>query len=246
LKGAAVLQNLLPLLPRRIGSAGAAIAFGLAAVGCGLWLAGARFSRPLLAIAATAGGGAIGFQSPHWFGWTIDPWAVAVLGALLLGVCGFLAHRWLAAAGLGVVLAAWGVLAAVTPSGLGGHLFAALIPREIIWAQLADFPNSIPNGIIELMLVAGGVGLVGGTTVALLWPRVGVTLFWTLLGLTLTLVSAVVATQAVHPAYLRLIPRPRGEALALFSLLGLGMAVQWRMAFHKRPASRAGKSHNPA
>jgi len=241
-----VFQNLLPLLPRRIGSAGAAVAIGSAAVGCGLWLAGARFSRPLLAIAATAGGGAIGFQTPRWFGWTIDPFAVAVLGALLLGIVGFFAHRWLAAAGLGIVLAVWAILEAVSPGGLGGQLFTALVPREIVWAQMANFPNSVPNSVIEMMLVAGGAGLIGGTTVALVWPRVGVTLFWTILGLTLTLVSAVVAAKAVHPATLRLFPRPDAEALTLLSLLAVGMAVQWRMAFHKRPANRPGKSPNPA
>jgi hypothetical protein len=240
-----VFQNLVPLLPRRIGSAGAAIAVTSAAVGCGLWLAGARFSRPLLAFAATVGGGAIAYQTPRWFGWTIDPIAVAVLGAILTGVFGFLAHRWLAAAGLGIVLAVWAIAEAVGPGGLGGQLFTALVPREIVWAQLADFPNSVPNGIIELMLVAGGAGLIGGTTVALLWPRVGVTLFWTILGLTLTLVSAVVAAKAVHPASLRLMPRPREEAVALLTLLGIGMAVQWKMAFRKRPAGRPAKSPTP-
>ena len=113
-----MIQNLLPLLPRRIGMVEFAGLAGSLVIGCGLWLAGARFSRPLLALAATVGGGAIGFQTPHWFGWTIDPWMLAVLGALLLGIVGFLAHVQMAALGLGFVVAIWTLLAIIAAVGV--------------------------------------------------------------------------------------------------------------------------------
>jgi hypothetical protein len=245
-KGLPLIQNLLPLLPRRIGSVGLTIALGGSAIGCGLWLIGARFSRPLLAGAATVGGAAIGFQSPRWFGWEIDPWAVAVLGALLLGVIGFLAHRWMAAVGLGVVLAIWTIFAAVAHSGWTDNFLVSLLPSEVIWSQIADAPRNLPGQTLAMLLVAGGVGLIGGIAIALRWPRLGTALFWTVLGLSTSLCSILAALQEYQPKVLRWIPsqaQTQGAALAV--LIGVGAAAQWRTAFARRPLFGARKqSHS--
>jgi len=237
-----LIQNLLPLLPRRIGSAGLAIAVGSAALGVGLWLIGARFSRPLLATAATIGGGAIGYESPHWFDWKMDPWTVAVLGALLFGVVGFLAHRWVAAVGLGLILAIWTILAAIAHAGLPNKLIASLLPSEFIWSQIAQAPKNLPNQLVMVLLVAGGVGLLGGTAVALKWPRLGTALFWTILGLTISLISLLSAAQEYQPKSLSMIPpHAQVQILTLCGLVALGAAVQWRMAFKKRSSRPAPK-----
>jgi hypothetical protein len=235
-----VIQNLLPLFPRRIGATGLAVAIGSSAIGCGLWLVGARFSRPLLALAATIGGGAIGFQSPHWFGWTMDPWTVAVLGALVLGIFGLMAHRWLAVAGLGIVIAAWAILFAVSHYVMPKQFLAPLLPTELIWAQLLNFPKSLSDEVVQLFLVIGGAGLVGGVVIGWRWPRLGVVLFWALLGMILSLIPALAAAQAVEPRYLDLIPaHPQAQALTLAALVLVGTTVQWRMTFSKRPRQSA-------
>lgn len=235
-----ILQNLLPLIPRRLGAVGLTAAIGASALGCGLWLIGARFSRPLLALGATVGGGAIGFQSPQWFGWTIDPWGVAVLGSLLLGIVAFLTHRWLAAFGLGLILAAWVVVAAFATAEMPNQWLMSMLPSEVIWAKLADVPHQLPSAVAALLMLGSAGGLIGGTMLALRWPRLGMSLFWTILGLTIALASGLIAVQNVQPEYLRLIPsRPQLELFSLTGLIAVGTAAQWRLAFYKRPPRKA-------
>ncbi len=219
-----------------MGSVGLAVAVGSAGLGLGLWLIGARFSRPLLATAATIGGGAIGYESPHWFAWALDPWTVAVLGSLLFGVIGFLAYRWVAAIGLGLILSIWTILGAVAHAGLPNRLIASLLPTEFIWSQIAAAPKNLPSQLMMVLLVAGGIGLIGGTAVAIKWPRLGTALFWTILGLSIALGSILAAAQDYQPKALGMIP-PHAEMqlAALGGLIVIGAAVQWRITFAKKP-----------
>jgi hypothetical protein len=243
LKGTAVIQNLLPLLPRRIGAAGVAAAIALLILGCGLWLLGARFSRPLLTLASALGGGAIGFQFPHWFGWSIDPMAMAILGSLLLGTFGYLVHNVLAAAGLGMAIAFWAALAAVAWMGLGSHwAWPAAAARHAHVAYLPLLYHSLPPRLGLTLAAAVGVGLLGGWTIAYLWPRVGVVLFWSLSGVAAATAGAMIAARAAGPRTLeQFIPnRPGAQAMAWVGLVALGAGLQWRIAFFKKkpPASK--------
>jgi hypothetical protein len=238
----AVIQNLLPLLPRRIDLP---LAIEIVAGGAAVWLAGARFSRTLLALAATLAGGAIGYQSPQWFGWNVDPWSVAVGGALMLGIIGFIGHRWIAALGLGVVLSVWTVLATIACVGLHGIPdFAELLPRNAIAANL----NSSPQGASEtngpIIFAALAVGLIAGITFAVAYRRLALVLFWSLLGSAAAILPALAVAR---PHYLTWVPRSALEqGLFLFVMVALGAAVQWRITFSKASASAVHSSPKPS
>jgi hypothetical protein len=250
LKGSALIQNLLPLLPRRIGAIGLTVAFGCVAVGCGLWLVGARFSRPLLALAASVGGGAIGFHSSRWFGQTLDPWMLSLLGALLLGVAGFMAHRWLAAVGLGIILAAWAVLTTIAcqgPTGLtGGSIWPAILPPDWTLDFVSIFPRVIPHQVIGLLSAVAVLVTLIGLTIAFFWQRFGVVLFWSLLGLLCSVLALLTAAREAGPDYVRMIPRQSAnQAIALGALLSAGAVFQWKITFSKpRPKSSTGGGAN--
>jgi hypothetical protein len=232
-----VLQNLLPLLPRRFSAIGLAFAAAFCVAGLGFWLLGARFSRPMLALAATVGGGAIGFNLPHWFGWSIDPWSVCVLGALLLGTFGFLAHAYLAAIGLGLLLSTWAVLTALAAQG---PLTPWQWPTSLTATTTPTFsfglPQLLPEEISTPTLAAAAVSLFVGFTLALMFRRLGAVLFWSILGLSLILLTSLAAAQSAGPQYLQFIPpRATFQGLIVAALIAIGSAVQWKIAFPKRP-----------
>src|SRR5437870_5881909 len=102
-----MVQELLALLPKEVGTLALVLAMTGTLAGAGLWLAGARFSRSLITLVLVSIGGWTGLFLPRWLGWTIDGWAPAIGLALGMGASGFFLHRFWVGIGLGVVLAAW-------------------------------------------------------------------------------------------------------------------------------------------
>src|SRR5678815_5388750 len=102
-----MLQQLLPLLPKEAGTGALMIAITGALIGLGMWLIGARFSRPMVTLAAVAIGAVIGMRMPQWFNWTINGMGPAVGAAIVFGVSGFVGHRLWIGMGLGLVMAWW-------------------------------------------------------------------------------------------------------------------------------------------
>src|SRR5258706_9996099 len=105
-----MVQELMPLLPKEVGTLALAIAMSGTLIGAGLWLVGSRFSRSLITLLLVSIGAWIGLFLPAWTGWKIDGWAPAVGLALVLGAAGFFLHRFWVGVGLGLVLAAWAAL----------------------------------------------------------------------------------------------------------------------------------------
>jgi hypothetical protein len=240
-----MIQNLLPLFPRRIGGIGLIVVAGVLLFGLFLWLSGARFSRPLLALAATVSGGAVGYQFPKWFGLNLDPWTMVVLGSLILGTIGFMAHRFLAAMGLGVILAAWAALAIIACVGLG-HAWNAPPPTAEFATFLNHLQKSLPPQLVTMILSASGIAIVAGTTTGFFWRRLGVVLFWSMTGLILVLLSALALTQSAGSQYVRAIAfRPERQALTIAVLLTIGAIVQWKMTFAKRSSKPAAPAPKP-
>lgn len=234
-----MIQNLLPLFRWRLGTSGLTIAVFSWALGLALWLAGAKFSRQLLALTATAAGGAIGYLSPHWFDWTIDPWTVAVLGALIVGITGFMAHGYITAFGLGVVLAIWGALTAICAIGLPQFWdWPIFPPNDDLWPFVYIIRASVPDHLIVMLCYAAGIGAVAGPFVGFVWPRLAVVLFWSLIGLTFILGPALWVGQSyVH----HLPPQPASQATILVMLILVGAGVQWRITFAKGSPKPAAK-----
>jgi hypothetical protein len=232
-----MIQNLLPLFPRRIAGMDLLVIVGVLLIGLALWLTGARFNRQLLALTATVSGGALAFQFPRWYGWSLDPWSAAVLGALVLGVLAFVACRYVTALALGSALAVWAALTCIACAGLGhGWTLpsAAADPTSVL-GLISGIQNSMPHQLATLMLSAAGIAFVAGTTMGFFWRRLGVVLLWSMTGLLLVLVCSLALVQAGGRTYVRAIP-PQGQrqALVIAALLAIGAAAQWKITFAKR------------
>src|SRR5205814_3324474 len=106
-----MIQKLLPLLPQQLSSLTLIIAIAGAALGGILWLGGSRFSRTLMTLTSVSTGALIGLQFPKWFAIGLEGWATGILGALILGISGYLLHKFWVGMGLGLVLAVWAAMA---------------------------------------------------------------------------------------------------------------------------------------
>src|SRR5215218_9169883 len=105
-----MVQQLLPLLPKEIGQAALIAALVGTFIGVGLWLAGARFSRPLITLVTVSLGAVIGRALPGWMNWNVNSMAASVGGAVVLGMSGYVMHRVWVGLGLGLLLACWAAL----------------------------------------------------------------------------------------------------------------------------------------
>src|SRR5829696_774989 len=112
-----MIQQLLGLLPRDIDAVALLIAVAGALLGGVLWLGGSRFSRTLMTLISVSVGALIGLQMPKWWPVGLEGWAMAVLGALMLGISGYALHKVWVGIGLGVVLAVWAAVATFTVCG---------------------------------------------------------------------------------------------------------------------------------
>jgi hypothetical protein len=230
-----LIQNLLPLMPRRLGAAGTAPILAAVAFGCALWVIGARFSRPMLSMLATLGGALIGFQFPSWLGWGIDPWSVAMLFGLIFGVVAFAFHRWAATLSLGLVMALWGGLGAIAAVGWKDQIpSGGIFTLEFIRSCLVTTNDAPPDFSRQVLLVAASIGMMGGFTLAMIWQRVGLAMLWSMIGLTLVLMPALSAAEQGGSAgrIIQMIPRQAaGQAVTLLALVVIGALVQLNFSF---------------
>lgn|GEM_PF-1668714 len=233
-------NSLSDLLPRRIGpfawiadGAWPYVAIGAAVVACGCWILGARFTRPIIALVGTLGGAGIGYQSPHWFGWSIDPWAVAVLCGLVLGLLAFMSHAYLAAAGLGVILAGWAVAIAAAFVGWPPDWDLSALARGD-WSNVGDLQQILSSHQPVVILMAGVLSLIGGTALGITWRRAGVAIFWSMIGVTLGMMALLYFWPGGVDRLFEI--RPEGQAAALAAVVLTGVLLQWRLAFHRSPA----------
>lgn len=222
-----MLQELLSLMPHQMGAFALWMAVVGVGLGAGLWLAGARFSRSIITLLLVSAGAMIGKLLPGRMGWSIDPMATAVGGAMVLGVSGYLLHRWWVGIGLGLVMAAWATL--VTWK-IAGHGIPWIWPwndgstsmgasDESTWstAQLA-FPF--------MVWMAG----ISGIAAAWLWPKIGESLFYSITGLSLALAMGLACAQMGRGGWIQWAPAEDwAQVTSLASLILIGAVVQWRL-----------------
>src|SRR5436309_13461022 len=102
-----LLKELLSFVPEASGDAAIAIALAGAAIGAGLWLMGAKFSRHIIALICVGAGAILGMQAPRLYGWNMSGGGIAVAGAIAAGVAGVVMHRLLIGVVFGTAMSCW-------------------------------------------------------------------------------------------------------------------------------------------
>lgn len=242
----------LPTLPRGFeeatGRYALLVAFAGTAVGTVLWLAGSRFSRPLVTLLAVSLGAVLGVHAPRWFGWSVDSMGVAFLGALALGLTGYLLHTTWIGLGLSLVLALWmGVAAWLTVGGGEPLRWPAVNLAADVEVILSDIWRSLPGDLPRVMPLAVAGALAGGIVITVLSPKLGRVLTYTMVGLSILVVMGVTAMRMSRPDWLVVLPRSfPTQAALLLGMVMVGVLTQWRQTPVGRPGAAGGSANGNA
>lgn len=239
-----MFQHLITLLPRQPGTVTLIVALIGCIFGVALWIAGARFSRSILTLAAVALGTAIGMKMPLWCKWSIDPMAPAVCGAIILGISAYTLHRLWVGAWLGAVLTLWSVLVFWATRGTAFHWhWPPFNPAQTLPQYFADLWQNVPESLHQYVCVCAAAALLIGISAAWLLPRIGVSLLWSVAGVSLLLPTAATALSRFDPTVLRHLPRENSAQFALLlGLIGAGTLLQWRAICVLQAAESNGQS----
>jgi hypothetical protein len=235
-----MLQQLLTMLPREMGSVALIVAIAGAMLGLGLWLIGARYSRTLVTLLAVAAGTLLGKHLPGWFDWPLSSTGAAVGGAMVLGAAAFIGHRLFIGAALGLLLAWWTGIATWALLSNGQSWSWPII--EPGTATLTGFASALwrvlPPDVTRIVPYSGGAALLSGMMIAILWPRIAVVVNWSLAGLSLLLGMGLAAIEHGQPHWLTMLPAQTWAQLSTFAGLVLfGAMVQWWLSPMKPAAA---------
>lgn len=234
-----MIQQLLSLLPQHISSIALMLAVAGAFVGGILWLGGARFSRTLVTLISVSTGALIGLQVPRWFGLGLEPWATAILGALVFGVSGYMLHKVWVGLGLGLILALWAGLAVFSFCGDPNGFVWPIEQAGEGWKDYAvDVWNACTPETRRLLPFACCAALLSGLAVSILWPRLGAVLLYSSTGMSLLVGLGVAAMNSAKKEWLRVIPnQTSSQLIVLGSMVAFGAILQWRVA----PGGKGGR-----
>jgi hypothetical protein len=225
-----MLQELVDLLPNEPGTLALSIALIGTAAGAGLCAVGARYSKPILTLVTVLLGAAIGMHLPQWFGWTVSGAGPAVGGAVVLGLSGWLLHRFWIGIGLGLVMSCWSALAVWTWMR-NGHSFdwPKVEASTSVVAFLSALWHSLPTDVAKLLPYAAVVSMVSGVAMAILWDRPIVILMWSAAGTTLLAIMGVAAIDYGRPDWIKnMNVQPWIQICVLLVTLGISMTIQWK------------------
>jgi hypothetical protein len=240
-----MVQELLSLLPKEMGTAALAFAAVGAFGGAVLWVIGARFSVYFITLSAVAIGTSIGVALPRWCAWKVDGSGTAVGGAILLGASAYWLHRAWVGAWFGSVLALWAALATwVILAGNSSWTWPA--------HQGVNLPNyllqvwhTLPPDITHALPVVCSIAFLLGAIPATLWPRAGMVFLYSALGATLLAGMGIAAVSMEQPDWLtRIPPKNSLQVTAMVLTVLIGAGVQWQMNFRK-PRTMIGKPATP-
>ena len=205
-----------------------------------LWLAGARFSRPLLTLLAVAIGGVVGQRLPAMMDWAVNSAATAIGTALVLGLSAYLVHRLWVAIWLGTVLAIWASLGTWYLCRNGAAwTWPAVDANTTLQAFLAATWDSLPEAVRKYLPATAGVAMVSGFASTLLWPRFGQVLLYSTAGVTLLIGMGVAAIEFGRPEWIWIVPaQTHAQLMLLFGMVAFGAVVQWQ----RSPTPPAGGS----
>ncbi len=226
-----MVQELLLLLPKEVGTLALVLAMVGTLLGAGLWLIGSRYSRSLITLLLVSVGGWIGLFLPHWFGWNIQGWATAILSALVLGASGFVIHRFWVGVGLGFVLAGWAALAVwIVCKGVGVWTLPKFEPGMATLEYAKYFWQSLPVDVQKLLPFAAGTALLSGLATSLLWPRIGSVLLYSMAGVSMWVGLGLCAMNMARPQWIGALPaKGSSQLFAVSAMVGFGVLLQWQL-----------------
>ena len=234
-----MLRQWLQCLPDHLSNGWLLVAAFGAIAGLVLWVAGARFSRLLIGLAAVTIGGAVGMNLPRYMNWNIGGAGPAVALALAFGVSGYVMQRLWIGMLLGVVLASWAFLVTWTVCG------ATSVTATTTAMSTSSFDawwKSLPPTVADHLPYTCGTAFAAGVLLALIWPRLAIATAWSAAGVSLIAALGSAAMASGRPQWIRLLPQHLGPQLvAVLFLVGIGVLLQWKMA-----GRLAGYSPSPA
>jgi hypothetical protein len=204
----------------------------LAAAGAGLVLAlfGGRLSRSLLTLAGVAAGTFVGLHAPAWLGLKIDGIGAAFCGAIAIGACGFLMHRFW----IGILFAsllssaAGGATWLLQTGGAGAWHVPQLDLQQPLATVLAQVWTSLPAGLYPALPIALAVGSGLGMMLSVLWPKFTRLMFYSLFGTILMILTAALAAEQLAPQWLTRVPGNPWIELAIFAgVVLVAFGLQW-------------------
>lgn len=243
-----MLLDLIKLLPQDVDHGTVALAVIGAVLGVGFWIAGVKFSRPLVTLVTVLGGAGIGMQMPRWFGWNVSGAGPAVGAAVVLGVSGFILHRMWIGLSLGLLLATWATLAIwLVMHGKTDWTWPAIDQSQPTCEYLKTLWQNVPSEVARLIPWAAGIAMIGALAAVILWPRLVTAVHWSALGLTLmTGLSLLTISHSDHRDWLEKVPpRALAQIGILFGMLLMGVAVQWKLSSSRGSAEPAAPRDDP-
>ena len=243
-----VVQELLALLPNELPDEIASLALVVCMIGtligAALWLAGSCFSRSLITLSTVSLGTTLGMCLPRWMGWTIDGMAPAVGGAVILGVSGYVLHRVWVGIGLGLVLSCWAALATwVFCHGESAWAWPTIDVAMTVLQVAQQIWLALPEAVSRVLPYVCGAAMLSGLASALLWPRVGVVLLYSLMGVSLLLSAGLTAMRLGYPDWIALVPsQSSSQVSVVLGLVVLGALVQWWLS--PAPAEAGAQAKN--
>lgn len=224
-----MLQQFIALLPKEVGTLGLVVCVAGTLGGVLLWLVGARFSRPLITLCTVAIGAVLGTMLPRWFEWSVSGMGAAVGAAIVLGISGYWFHRFWVGLGLGLVMSCWVALGTWTL--LSGDV-------EWSWPQVDDNVTAmsyltttwqmLPPDVTHALPFTCATALLSGLVAAVLWPRVGLVMLYSVAGVSLLVGMGLAAIEIGRPQWIGIVPAQASSQLMLLGgLVVFGAAVQW-------------------
>jgi hypothetical protein len=199
----------------------------------------------LVTLLAVTVGAVVGMHLPGWMGWPIDGMGLAVGGAVVLGLSGFLLHNTWVGLSLSGLLALWAGLGAWVVAGQGARLefhWPTIDPAADTATVLSALWRAMPGDLPWVMPCAVAGALVAGVTITVVWPKLARVLAYSLAGISLLVVAGVWAMQMSRPQWLASAPKDFPTQVAI--LLGgvaVGVLIQWRLTPAAGGAPAAGR-----
>jgi hypothetical protein len=216
--------------------------------GLAVWVAGARFSRALIVLAAVTLGAVIGKVAPQALGIRFDPMACVVAGALAFAIAAFLLHRLILASALGGLAFLWTASAvwALADKPKGFH-WPTLHSAGELGSFLQGLHAQLGTDLIQQIASLAVLASISFVSLSILFPRAATTFFWSLVGVTMVVSAGVSWCHYLAPERLSLLPQSAAtQGILLGSAVLAGWAAQAILAARKSAQSANSQQQDPA